>query len=158
MDFLDRMLDHEQWAMAKLFDASAGLSKDQVDQSFDLGLGSIRATFDHLVGNLEGYLREFEGSAHQPLPEQPSLADLRERYERTLPQFAALVRQMRDDNRFDEVVLDYHKQKKTIGGLVLEFLMHSDEHQTEIVHMLVRLGVEDPVVDIGAREWEVLNT
>ena len=94
MDYLDRMLDHEHWAMAKVFDASAGLSDEQLDQPFDLGLGSIRATFDHLVGNLEGYLREFEGSEHVQASEEPSLADLRERYERTLPPFAELVRQL----------------------------------------------------------------
>jgi uncharacterized damage-inducible protein DinB len=158
MDYLDRMLDHEQWAMGLLFDSSGGLSDEQLDRAFDIGQGSIRATFEHLVGNVEGYLAEFKGLEHVAAPENPSLANLRERYDAAFPPFAEVARQLRDQDRFEEVVLDYHQVKKTLGGLILEFLMHSDEHQTELVHMLVRLGVKDPVVDIGAREWELLNT
>ena len=62
MDFLDRMLDHEEWAMAKLFDASAGLSDEQLDQPFDLGHGTVRATFEHIVNETTGFADAVERS------------------------------------------------------------------------------------------------
>ena len=52
MDLLDMLLDHDQWATAQLLKVSGGLTEAQLDQEFDIGHRSLRATFGHMIFNL----------------------------------------------------------------------------------------------------------
>ena len=53
MDLLDRMLGHDEWTTAKLIALSEKLTDAQLDQDFDIGHRTLRATFDHMVLSTE---------------------------------------------------------------------------------------------------------
>ncbi len=159
MDLLDRLLEHDRWATDQLLDLSRGLNDGQLDQEFDIGHRTVRETFEHMIINVgfwTGLMTE------QPVDVQRddrSLAALIDRHERSYATFAALARQMRDEQRLDDTFIDHYDARKSFGGTILHVALHNAEHRTEAVHILQRLGVPDvPEVDHGLWDYELLNT
>jgi hypothetical protein len=52
-DLLDRLLGHDAWTTQQVLAAAAGLTDAQLDQDFDIGHRTVRATLAHLIGNVE---------------------------------------------------------------------------------------------------------
>ncbi len=46
MDLLDRLLGHDHWTTERLLTLSQGLTDAQLDQAFDIGHRTVRATCD----------------------------------------------------------------------------------------------------------------
>jgi uncharacterized damage-inducible protein DinB len=161
MDLIDRLLDFDHWAMHELLTVSKRLSDAQLDQEFDIGHRTVRATFEHMIWNIPFWTKLMIG---ERLPEEPeerglSIAELAAFYEETFATFAALARQLRDEGRLEETYIDHWDVKKSMSGTVLQVILHAAEHRTEVIHMLTRLGVPNPPeVDLGARDYELLNT
>lgn len=156
MDLVERLLEHDRWGTALLFDLCRGLSDAQLDQQFDIGLQSLRATFAHMVMNTEFWHGLMIGAPVDYAPPSDwSLADLIARHDRAYDAFAATSRQMRDEGRLEETYIDHYDAAKSMAGTILHVTLHNAEHRTEVVHMLVRLGVpEQPEVDHGL--WDYL--
>jgi uncharacterized damage-inducible protein DinB len=79
--------------------------------------------------------------------------ELRERHERDYERFATFARRMRDEQRLDESFNDHWNYPQTIGGTILQVILHNQQHRAEILHMLQRLGVPD-LPDGDVQEWE----
>ena len=159
MDLLDRLLEHDHWATARLLNLSHGLTDGQLDQSFDIGHRTLRATFEHMIFNVEAWTAMM---AEQPLDAQRdnrSLAALIERHERSYAAFATLSRQLRDEQRLEDTFVDHFAARKPFGGTILHVVLHDAEHRSEALHILERLGVPDlPEVDHGLWDYEKLAT
>ena len=94
----------------------------------------------------------------QPLSDStwPAYAALIERHARAQANFAALARRLRDEGRLDETYIDHYEAKKSMGGTIPVIVLHNVEHNTEVLHILNRLGVPDlPEVDYGL--WDYLQ-
>jgi uncharacterized damage-inducible protein DinB len=153
MDLLDRMLGHDEWTTAKLIALSEGLTDAQLDQDFDIGHRALRATFDHMVLNVEFWTGVMIG---KPIPYESTysaLPSLLERHERSYAIFADLARRMRDEQRFDEVYQDHYDYPQTIGGTILHVILHNSQHRSDVLHILQRLGVPD-LPEADPQEWE----
>ena len=159
MDLLDRLLDHDHWATALLLDRSRNLTDAQLDQEFDIGHRTLRATFEHIIVNIAFWTALM---TEQPVDEQQidrSLAGLIDLHERAYATFATLARQYRDEQRLDDTFLDHYDARKSFGGTILHVVLHNAEHRTEALHILERLGVPDvPELDPGLRDYLMLNT
>jgi uncharacterized damage-inducible protein DinB len=157
MDLLDRMLEHDRWATSILLDHSRDLSDALLDQPFDIGLGSLRATFSHTIinvafwtGLMTGQEIEYEELAGA------SITDLIDYHGRSYDAFADLARRFRDVQRLDETYLDHYDVHKSFAGTILHVVLHNAEHRTEAVHILQRLNVPNvPEVDFGV--WDYLQ-
>ena len=159
MDLLDRLLQHDHWATATLLDVSRGLTDGQLDQQFDVGHRTLRATFAHVIFNYEFWRRLMTGQPIERPPVDPSLTTLIERHEQDHATFAAFSRRARDEHRLDETYFDHYDVRKSLAGTILQVLLHNTEHRTEVLHMLERLGVPNlPEVDHGAWDYELLAT
>ncbi len=154
MDLLDRLLGFDHWATTRLLELSRDLTDAQMDQRFDLGLGTLRATFDHMIHNLAFWTALMAG---QPVTTErtshPSIAALSERHERAHAAFAALARRVRDAQRLDDTFVDHFGYRQTLGGTILHVALHDAEHRTEALHMLKRLGVPD-LPELYPQDWE----
>ncbi len=159
MDLLDRLLDHDHWATAQLLKLSRDLTEAQLDQEFDIGHRTLRATFEHMIFNIAFWTALM---TEQPVDEQRddhSLASLIDRHERFYATFATLARQFRDEQRLDETFIDHYDARKSFGGTILHVVLHNAEHRTEALHILERLEVPDlPEVDHGLWDYELLNS
>ena len=135
---------------------SRGLTDAQLDQSFDVGHRTLRATFEHMIFSVEVWTAAM---ADQPDPaegDDRSLAALRDRHERSAAAFAAVARRVRNEQRLDETFLDpwiASATRRTFGGAILHVMLHNTQHRTEALHILVRLGVPD-LPDGDLKEWE----
>ncbi|MGN6755763.1 MAG: DinB family protein [Thermomicrobiales bacterium] len=147
MDILERLLRYDAWTTEQYLALSADLTDDQLDRHFDLGPGTLRQTWLHLIGNIETWTALMRGRAQWPSAPPavpPAMAALQARFAASAPDFAALARELAAANRLDELwtdVLDTPPQRKSYGGAIAHVLIHNAQHRSEIGHMLQRLGV-----------------
>src|SRR5690349_13120004 len=73
MDLLDRLLEHDRWATTQLLELCRGLTDAQLDQPFDVGHRTLRATLDHQIPNLDFWTGLMTG---QPVEERPGPSSL----------------------------------------------------------------------------------
>ncbi|MCC6793362.1 MAG: DinB family protein [Thermomicrobiales bacterium] len=158
MDLIDRLLGHDRWATETLFDVCGGLSDAQLDQPFDIGLQTLRATFAHIIINIEFWTGLMVGQPvdYVPPSDQP-LAALVARHDRAFTAFANLSRRLRDEGRLDDTYIDHYEVRKSMAGTILHVALHNAEHRGEAVHILARLGLPDVEVDHGLWDCEQLN-
>ncbi|MGH2617124.1 MAG: DinB family protein [Thermomicrobiales bacterium] len=155
MDLLDRLLGHDDWATVQLLDLSRGLTDGQLDQPFDVGHRTLRATFEHMIFNVESWTALMAGQPADVQRDDRSMAALIERHERSYAAFAALARRVRDEQRLDDTFVDHFDAHMTFGGAILHVALHDAEHRSEALHILQRLGVPDlPEVDHGLWDFK----
>ena len=149
MDLLDRLLGHDHWTTARLLELSRDLTDPQLDQPFDIGHGTLRGTFDHMI-----YIVAFWTGlmVEQPVNmsrDDRSIAALIERHESSYAAFASLAHRWRDEQRLDDTFVDHFDERPTFGGTIIHVILHNAEHRNEALHILGRLGVPDlPEVDL----------
>jgi uncharacterized damage-inducible protein DinB len=159
MDLLDRLLEHDRWATAQLLELSRSLTDAQLDQEFDIGHRTLRATFEHIIINIAFWTTLMAERPVDARQDDRSLAALTERHERNYASFATLARQLRDERRLDDTFIDHYDVHKSFGGTILHVVLHNAEHRTEAVHILERRGLPDPPeVDHGLWDYEMHNT
>src|SRR4051812_9763566 len=101
MDLLDRLVGHDRWATACLLDLSRSLTDAQLDQPFDIGHRTVRATFEHMIVNIEFWTALMAERPVDAQRDDRSLAALAGRHERADATFSALARRVRDEQRLD---------------------------------------------------------
>ncbi len=155
MDLLDRLLGHDHWATAQLLDLSRGLTEARLDQPFDIGHRTVRATFEHMIVNVAFWTGLMAGQPVETQRDDRSVDALIERHERSYAAFATLARRLRDEQRLDAAFVDHYAVRKSFGGTIIHVVLHNAEHRTEALHILERLGVPDlPEVDHGLWDYQ----
>jgi uncharacterized damage-inducible protein DinB len=162
MDLLDRLLGHDAWTTRELLARAARLPEAELDRPFDLGLRTLRATFDHLIHNMEvwgGLMAGVEvrprGPA-DPAPAETTVDGLLARLEPAAARLAEVARGVARRGAWDETwldVLDDPPTRRTYGGAIAHVLTHSMHHRAQVIAMLRHLGVED-VPEGDVLGWE----
>ena len=160
MDLLDRLLGHDTWTTRQLLLRCRGLSDEQLDREFDFGHRSVRATFLHIIRNVEVWSDLMIGrpvSANQAaLPKGQPVPELMARLDGAAANLASVARDVAQRGGWDERwvdVLDNPKTEKTYGGGIAHVITHSMHHRAQLLYMLRQLGVEDlPEGDVLS--WE----
>ena len=159
MDILERLLSYDAWTTRQYLALSERVADEPLDRSFDIGQGTLRQTWLHLIGNMETWTALMRGRAPRraaSLAAPPAMALLRARFEAIAPEFAACAREVAAAGRLDELwtdTLDEPPQRKTYGGAITHVLIHNAQHRSEILHLLQRLGAPDlPEGDVLS--WE----
>jgi uncharacterized damage-inducible protein DinB len=153
MDMLDRLLGHDRWTTSRLLVLSQDLTDAQLDQQFDIGVGTLRDTFEHMIFNVEAWTASMLGQPIDRSPRDRSLAALRDRHDRGYAAFADFARQMRDERRLDDTFVDHADWRNSFGGVIAHVILHNAQHRGEALHMLQRLGAPD-LTEGDPLEWE----
>lgn len=153
MDLLDRMLGHDPWTTEHLLTMSKDLSDEQLDQEFDIGLRTLRQTFDHMLLALEFWTGYMEGRRVDWVPGRASIAEMIERHDRSYAHFSTVARGLVESNRLDEIFLDHYNYPQSYGATIIHVIFHNVQHRSEVLHMLQRLGVAN-VPEADPQEWE----
>src|SRR5689334_20712007 len=108
MDLLDRLLGHDHWTTRELLLRSRGFSGDQLDRQFAIGPGSLRATFVHIIWNIEVWTDLMWGRPvrTEPGPDARTVEALITRLDATAADFGSLARRVRDEGRWDDLFAD----------------------------------------------------
>lgn len=152
MELIDRLLEHDRWGTTQLLEVSRTLTDEQLDQPFDIGHQTLRETFQHMIYNTSFWTGLMLGQPFEPERELPgydrSLAALSDWHDQSQATLAAFARRVCEEQRLEETFTDHFDGQLTFGGAILHVILHNDEHRTEVLHILGRLGVADlPEVD-----------
>ena len=148
----------ERLGQEKVNDVRTHLAFDHPE--FDIGHRTLRATFDHMTTTTQGWTIEMGGQpGGSPPSGDSSLAALKTRFNGAHDAFARYVRQLRDADQLEETFVDDFGANITQIGAALHVLLHNVEHRSELLHLLVRLGLtEVPEIDLALWEIERLET
>jgi uncharacterized damage-inducible protein DinB len=160
MDLLDRLLGHDAWTTRELLLLCCDLTDEQLDRDFDIGHRTVRATFVHIIRNLEIWSalmsgRRVYGAETMP-PPGTSVPALLDRLDRAATELARVARAVADRGGWDERWIDTLESppvEKTYGGGIAHIITHSMHHRAQVLYLLRRLGVENlPEGDVFS--WE----
>jgi uncharacterized damage-inducible protein DinB len=158
MDLLDRLLQHDVWTTGQLLLRAQELTDDQLDRRFDIGHGSVRATFEHIIFNMEVWANLMAG--HEPLPadREQSLRGFARRLDRAAVLLTEVATRVAGRNAWDETwvdLLDDPPVRKTYGAAIAHVITHSMHHRAQLLWMLRQLGLEAlPEGDVFSWERE----
>jgi uncharacterized damage-inducible protein DinB len=157
LDTIDRLLEHDRWATTHLLNLCNDLSDDELDREFDIGLRSIRATFDHYIFNIVFWTalmkQEPLNESHAEERKRRTVPQLAERHDRAYDDFATTARAARDGGRLDETFQDHWDMPASLGGTIVHVALHNEMHRSDVVHMLTRIGVHEPP-EVDHLLWE----
>lgn len=157
MDLLRRLLEHDRWATAQLLELSRDLTDEQLDQPFDIGHQTLRATYVHMIVNLQFWMGLIHGQPIDPRQvgqrHAGSIAALADFHTDVHASFTEFALDARDNGRLDETFVDHWGEHPSIGGTILHVILHNTEHRTDAAHILQRLGVVDEV-EVDHLLWE----
>lgn len=156
MDLLDRFLGHDQWTTTRVLERSRGLTDEQLDQEFDIGHRTLRATFDHMIFNVGAWTAQMNGQPVDHDRDASSIDVLLQRHRRTYAAFEETARRLVAEGRLDETFRDHHDFPQSYGATIVNVIWHNGMHRSEALHILQRLGVPD-LPDGDPQEWEHLT-
>lgn len=158
MNLIERMLKHDAWTTARLLDCSNELSDEHLDQRFDLGHGSVRATTIHIIGNVYTWC-DLMNAAKVPSPDLAvncSVKSLREHHDIASHRLYKLGRDVVDQGHLDDTFIDTLEnppRHKSFGAGLLHLATHSMHHRAQLLFMLKRIGVQN-LPEGDALSWE----
>ncbi len=155
MNLLDRLLGHDDWTTRRLLELAAPLPDDDLDREFDLGKRTLRATFDHMIRNVEVWTDLMRSRAARERA-GTSIAELMTRHDASMAEFSALANEIESRGAWDESWMDREEappKERTFGGTIAHVITHNMHHRSQLLFMLRRLGVQD-VPEGDVLSWE----
>lgn len=143
-DAIAILLAHCRSADEDLLAALRDLTREQLDRSFEMGPGSIRATFEHNLGALRGWADVYAN--------RPRRAWLPDEGPFTIEQLETLTAELHDDwadiaDKFQlgEVIerpRGDSTRRFTRAHILVHVTTHSMHHRAQMINMLRHAGVE----------------
>lgn len=155
MDLLDRLLGHDAWTTRQLLLLCRPLTDEQLDREFDIGHRSLRATFGHIIRNVEWWSDQMAG---RPRRDQggESVDEFIARLDTAADDLASVARSVAERAAWDELWVDPEESptiERTFGGTIAHVVTHSMHHRAQVLYLLRQLGVKDtPEGDVLS--WE----
>ncbi|MCL4872375.1 MAG: helix-turn-helix transcriptional regulator [Anaerolineae bacterium] len=154
MDIVDRLLDHDMWMTRHMLARARNLTDEQLDAPvavppnplpFESAEGTLRESLNRLVFTKEVWLAAV---GRRPFPEEQdkSVAEMLQRLDAAFIEFAEVVRQVRDENRWDEMFVDAScepQEQFSYGGMIAHVITFSAFRHNAALKILEMLGIND---------------
>jgi AraC family transcriptional regulator len=154
MDLTDRLIEHDIWLTRRIFAAAASLSDAQLDAalpgplqpiSFEPVDETLRTILKQLVNGKEAWLGGIHAQ-HFGDWNDLSVAALRERFERHVPHWLALVRSINAEGRMDEHFVDLGcdpPETFSYGGMIAHDVVAAAQRRGAALQALRSLGMPE---------------
>jgi AraC family transcriptional regulator len=164
MDLSDRLIEHDHWHTMRLLEQAGSLADDALDRHVRPGLvvhdfegpePDVRTMLERIVFTKEVWTAAIGGRDIPPRGER-SIAALQARLAVVHPQFAALVRRIRDRNEWDDAFVDAlctPPESFTFGSVIAHIVTVSVVRRQTVIAALRELGVPD-AESRDPIEWE----
>lgn len=143
------------WARNVALDACARLTDEQLDRSFEMGIGSIRTAFSHTEDAERWWLKNWRGESPGAFPKPnktDTIATIRSRFDETATGRNAFVALLKSDADLLRSVEAKPAPDRTIvfpiGVTMLQLCTHGTHHRAQIFNMLKRVGATVPGSDL----------
>jgi uncharacterized damage-inducible protein DinB len=153
MNLLDRLLGHDSWTTRKLLLLCQRLTDEQLDREFDIAHRTVRATLEHIIGNVEAWSDLMAGRPIR-VDKGRSVSELIDRFDRAANDLAEISKSVAKRDGWDESWTDPVESPpvaRTFGGSIAHVITHSMHHRAQLLYMMRRLEVE------GLPEGDVLS-
>jgi AraC-like DNA-binding protein len=166
MDLSDRLVEHEHWHTARLLEQAATLPDAALDRPIRPGFvvhhfegpePDVRTMLERIVFTKEVWTAAI-GGRDIPSRDARAIPELQARLAAVQPQFAALVRRIRDRNEWDDAFVDAlctPPVSFTFGSVIAHILTGSVVRRQMVIGALRELGITD-VETRDPIEWERL--
>jgi uncharacterized damage-inducible protein DinB len=157
---LHRLLAHDAWTTRQLLLACRDLPDADLDRSFDMGPGSLRATFDHVIGTMESWadrIGDRPKRRREPGAPSASVDDMLVRLDDAAADLRETAERVCAEGRLEEVMeLTYEGTlyRFTRGIALVHVTTHGMHHRAQIINMLRQLGVAHEI-EGDAITWEL---
>lgn len=137
--------------------AAARMTEAQLDQPFEIGLGSLRATLLHICFAEQWWLENWRAGPGGPFPELPDstpIDELRRLFARTAADRDAYLCGLADDDLSRTVKAQPRPDKIVgypLGSVLLQLCHHGTHHRAQAANMLRYLGAQVPQLDYELR-------
>ena len=143
-DPIQILLTHDRWATGQIIKVCRSLSNEQFHQSFEMGVGSLHNSINHILGAMKGWSDLLAGREQGKRLEED---------QRTLDEMDALLKSLADDLfKLADEHPDLGEECKgsrggrsysfTRGAIYTHVTTHSMHHRAQCLNMLRQLGVE----------------
>ena len=154
---------HDVWATQILLDVCRPLAPDQFDQSFEMGPGSIRRTFLHMISAKVFWTDQLRGQTRDDYPpdthRSASVDEIAALHRATSADFEQLAISLIEANRLSETIPASPRPNAPqlrVGSVLIHVPNHGTHHRAQILNMLRRLGVQ-PLPAIDVDDWEQMQ-
>ncbi len=145
-DMTHEVFSYSDWANGVVLEAAAGLSDGQLDEPFDMSVGTLRRILLHILNGEEVWLKRWQGEAETPWPGEAAktgVADMADRFRACWQKRDAFLESLDDADMGRR--LTYRDSKgalfsATLGEMVLQMAIHSAHHRAQAVNMIRRVG------------------
>lgn len=143
---LHKLFDYHDWANTEVLRAARPLNETQLDQSFDMGRGSLRRTLLHIECGERVWLARWQEKTETPWPDEEERAPvsvIAERVAVTRDDRSAFLAQVGEAGFVRLVTYRDSKgrlYRAALGDMVLQMLNHSAHHRAQAVNMLRRVN------------------
>jgi uncharacterized damage-inducible protein DinB len=155
MDLLDRLLGHDAWTTRQLLEIAASLPDEALDGKHDIGHRTLRATFTHIIRNVEVWSALMAGREVRH-PTDTSIPGLIRRLDEAAALLRSVAREVADRDGWDETwidTLDQPPTEKKFGTAIAHVITHSMHHRAQLLYLLRQSGVKNlPEGDVFS--WE----
>lgn len=140
------LFSYGDWANGVVLEAASRLSDAQLDQPFDMGIGSVRKTLLHIRFAEQWWLTNWIEGPGRPFPELPPTAtvgDLRTLWRETISaRNAELAKRSDEDLRRIVEAVPRPGVVRTFpqGTTMLQLCSHGIHHRAQVVNMIRRAG------------------
>lgn len=153
-------LEHNVWATRRLLEACRPLSRQQWEQNFDIGPGSLAGTLSHIVEAMASFADCFAGKDCERRPDFAAGASTPDSLLSLLDEAGRAL-----DDAIESLVLRHAERgsvawRSARGGklpvpvALAQVFDHGTHHRAQCLNMLKRLGVEplprlDPIAFVA---------
>ncbi|MGF1633894.1 MAG: DinB family protein [Phycisphaerae bacterium] len=167
-DPFDILLKHFEWGTSAVIDAARHLSDEQLDHPFEMGVGTLRKSIDHIIAAAEGWTWRLDGAEDAPYPRpeaspRPTLDELSARLTAAGARLAETVASDKATGRLADL-LEFQRNdphgkpvtyRYTRAVVIIHALSHGNYHRAQCLNMLRQLGVSPlPMMDVTS--WQRL--
>jgi len=155
MDLLDRFLQHDAWTTRQLLEICATLSGELLDNEFDIGHRTLRATLHHIISNMEIWTSLMAEQVFER-PTDQTISGLFRRLSAAETHLRSIARRTADANAWNELwidSLDDPPRQKSFGTAIAHVVSHSMHHRAQLLYMLRQTGVT-PLPEGDVFSWE----
>lgn len=142
-----------EWAFRRVVASASSLTDDQLDRSFEIGLGSLRKTLLHIRDAEQYWLDNWtKGSTPgiEELPITTSIDELAALFEQTAEGRSTFLGRQSSDDLQRPITVQPALGKKLafrLGEAVLQVCCHGTHHRAQALNMLRQIDAEVPALD-----------
>jgi uncharacterized damage-inducible protein DinB len=149
-----RYQNYADWGTRKLLAIAAGLPDVQLDRPFEMGMGTLRKTFCHLLGAETWWQANWTAGPAGEFPaadEPASIADLSRRFDDAWAARDRFVARLEDGELARPVTVRPRPDltlQFPLGVSLMQLCGHATHHRAQAMNMLRHAGVEPPGLDL----------